>query len=98
MSDKMSFLLFGDQSLDTHVFLAEFCRRSQPGLLSSAFLKHVSTALQNEIDGLSAIDRQYLPDFSSIEELNRRYYENEYRTSSIDSALLVTTQLAHYIE
>lgn len=98
MSDKMSFLLFGDQSSDTYSFLSDFCRRGNPSLLSHSFLKQVSVALKAEIGGLSVLSRQRIPNFSNIEQLNRRYFESGHKYTAVDSALLCITQLAHYIE
>ena len=94
----MSFLLFGDQSLDTHSFLADFCRQGFPSTLSTAFLDRVSNLLQNEIERLPVLERARIPAFTTIPELNNRYHAKDIRHSAIDSALLVATQLAHYIE
>jgi hypothetical protein len=98
MSEKMSFLLFGDQSLDTQGFLADFCRKGNPSVLSCAFIDRVASALQDEIARLPALERLRIPPFTSLQELNQRYHTKDIRHSAIDSALLVTTQLAHYIE
>jgi hypothetical protein len=98
MAEKVSFLLFGEQSLDTQAFLADFCRNGNPSVLSYAFLDRVASALQKEIESLPSLDRQHIPPFATIQELNQRYHARDIRNSAIDSALLVTTQLAHYIE
>ncbi len=98
MSEKMTFLLFGDQSSDTHVFLADFCRRGNPSLLTQSFLDQVGAALKEEVDQLSTLERQRIPKFSSIQELNSRYHIGENKNSAVDSALLCIAQLAHYIE
>lgn len=94
----MSFLVFGDQSVDTHDFLADFYRRGNPGLSSAAFLKGAGTALSNEIMKLPSYQRQSIPPFSTIRDLNERYYVSTHKCSGIDSALLCITQLANYIE
>jgi hypothetical protein len=94
----MSFLLFGDQSSDTYSFLSDFCRRGRPSLLSQSFLEKVSVALKTEVNGLSILSRQRVPNFSSIEQLNSRYHESSKKYPALDSALLCITQLAHYIE
>ena len=94
----MAFLIFGDQSLDTCSFLSEFCRRGSPSVLATTFLDRVTVALNVEISKLSSPDRQKIPIFSSIQQLNERYRAKKYRNSAIDSALLCITQLAHYIE
>ena len=98
MSDKMAFLLFEDQSLDTHEFLAEFCHRGNLSVLSRSFLEQIGSALREEVDQLSSLERQRVPKFSSIQELNKRYHVGNIKNSAMDSALLCITQLAHYIE
>lgn len=98
MADHMAFLLFGDQSLNAYECLAGFLRRTTLGILSKSFLEQTSLALQNEIDLLSSIDRQRIPTFSSIQELNERYHISNTKNSAVDSALLCITQLTHYIE
>lgn len=98
MSEKMSFLLFGDQSLETQGVFADLCREGKPSILSHAFIDRAALALQAEIELLPAQDRRRVPPFNTIQELNQRYHANTLRYSAIDSALLVITQLAHYIE
>jgi len=98
MSDKMAFLLFGDQSSDTHGFLADFCHRGNRSLLTQSFLDQAGAALKEEVDQLSALERQRVPKFSSIQELNDRYHIGENKNSAVDSALLCISQLAQYIE
>jgi iron transport multicopper oxidase len=98
MSEKMAFLLFGDQSLDTHDFLADLCHRGNLSVLSRSFLEQVDTALREEVDQLPSLERQRLPNFSSIQDLNKRYHNGGVKNSAVDSVLLCITQLAHYIE
>lgn len=98
MAEKISFLLFGEQSLDTQGFLADFCRNGNPSILSHAFLNRVASTLQNEIERLPSLERRHIPSFTTIQELSQRYHTRDVTHPAIDSALLVTTQLAHYIE
>jgi iron transport multicopper oxidase len=99
MSDKMAFLLFGDQSLDVYAFLADFCGGSKiPSVLARSFLEQVGAALRREVDQLSSIERQRVPRFASVKELNENYHSHEVKNSAVDSALLCIAQLAHYIE
>lgn len=98
MSEKMAFLLFGDQSLDTHIFLNDFCRRGNPSVLAHSFLEKVGIALKHEIKKFSSLDRQRLPLFSSIQQLNEEYNKLPLKHCGVDSALLCITQLANYIE
>lgn len=98
MTKKVSFLLFGEQSLDTQGFLAGFCRNGDPSVLARAFLDRVASVLQNETERLPALERRHIPPFTTVQELNQRYHARGVTHLAIDSALLVTTQLAHYIE
>jgi hypothetical protein len=98
MSEKMAFLLFGDQSLDTHDFLADLCHRGNLSILSQSFLEQVGAALREEVDKLPSLERQRIPSFSSIRELNKRYHSGDVKNSAVESALLYITQLVHYIK
>ncbi|RYP30428.1 hypothetical protein DL767_006239 [Monosporascus sp. MG133] len=94
----MAFLLFGDQSLDTHGFLADFYRRGNPSLLSKEFLRRAGEALKDEVDNMPRVHRQRIPVFRTIQELNERYRGLSIKYPGIDSALLCVAQLAHYID
>ncbi|ORY65292.1 polyketide synthase [Pseudomassariella vexata] len=98
MADQMAFLLFGDQSLDTHSFLADFCRTGNPSVLSKTFLDQAGAALRDEIDKLPRIERQKVPVFKTLQQLNERYHAQSIKYPGIDSALLCVAQLAHYID
>ena len=98
MSEKLAFLLFGDESLDVHEFLADICHHGNLSTLSRSFLEQVGSALREEVDQLPSLESQRVPKFSSIQELNDRYYNGDIKNSAVDSALLCITQLAHYIE
>lgn len=94
----MAFLLFGDQSLDTHGFLAEFCREGNPSILAKAFLERATHALREEVDGLTRLQRANIPSFRTLYQLNEKYHTQDQKHPGIDSALLCIAQLAHYIE
>lgn len=98
MADMLAFLLFGDQSTDTHGFLADFFRQGNQGLLAKAFLDQVAHALRREIDGLDKLERSKLPKFLTLQQLNERYHAHSYKHPGIDGALLCISQIAHYIE
>jgi hypothetical protein len=98
MADKLAFLLFGDQSTDTHGFLAEFFRQPERGILANAFLEQVRHALRREIEGLPKVERSKLPKFLTIQNLNERYHAQGLKHPGVDGALLCISQLAHYIE
>ncbi len=96
--DKLAFLLFGDQSLDTYGFLAGFYRQGNPGILAKAFLDQAAQALRKEIEGLGRLERARLPTFLSLQQLNEKYHNQGLKHPGVDAALLAITQLAHYIE
>ncbi|KUI58481.1 Conidial yellow pigment biosynthesis polyketide synthase [Cytospora mali] len=98
MADKLAFLLFGDQSSDTHGFLAEFFRQPERGILANAFLEQAGRALRKEIEALSRVERSKLPKFLSLQHLNERYHAQSFKHPGIDGALLCISQLAHYID
>ncbi|KAI1133382.1 polyketide synthase [Nemania abortiva] len=98
MADQLSFLLFGDQSLDTHGFLADFLRRGNPSILSREFLALAGDALKDEIENLPRIERWKMPTFRTLPQLNEGYHGQKIKFPGIDSALLCIAQLAHYID
>ncbi|KAI0151201.1 polyketide synthase [Pestalotiopsis sp. NC0098] len=98
MAEQMSYLLFGDQSLDTHGFLADFYRQGNPSVLAKSFLQQVGDALRDEIDRLPRFERTKIPVFRTLQQLNEKYHHQRIKFPGIDSALLCITQLAHYID
>lgn len=98
MTERMAFLLFGDQSLSVHDTLVDFFHRGNNAILAKTFLEGASAALKTEVDGLSTIERHRIPTFGSIQELNEKYHVQDEKTSALDSALTCIAQLALYIE
>ncbi|KAI0434278.1 polyketide synthase [Xylaria sp. FL1042] len=98
MADQLSFLLFGDQSSETHGFLADFLRRGNPSILSKEFLRLAGDALRDEIDKLPRVERRNIPIFRTLAQLNEGYRGQRLKCPGIDSALLCIVQLAHYID
>lgn len=98
MVGRLTYLLFGDQSLDTYTFLSGFYRTGGQGILARAFLDQANEALLREIETLGRLERSKLPCFKSLQQLNERYHAQEFKHPGLDGALLCVTQLAHYIE
>ena len=94
----MFFFLFGDQSLATHSFLADFCRQGKPSILSKAFLELAANALREEVDNLGKLQKSKLPAFRTLSQLNEKYHQQRIKHAGLDAALLCVAQLAHYIE
>ncbi|TPX15728.1 uncharacterized protein E0L32_000062 [Thyridium curvatum] len=98
VADQLAFLLFGDQSLDTHGFLADLYRRGPQGVLAKAFLAQSCESLRKEIEGLPKLEREKLPKFQYLQQLNQRYHAQTIKHPGVSSALCCITQLAHYID
>ena len=98
MEDALSFPLFGDQSLNTYPFLAEFYRNGNPSVLAKTFLEQAGQALREEVDKLTKTERSKIPVFRTLQQLNERYNAHATRHPGLDSALLSITLIAHYIE
>ncbi|OAA61847.1 polyketide synthase [Niveomyces insectorum RCEF 264] len=98
MADRLAFLLFGDQSLDTYAFLAGLYRTGNQGILAKAFLHQAGEALRIEVEQLGRLERAKLPVFKTLQQLNERYHAQGTKHPGIDGALLCVTQLAHYID
>ena len=94
----LAFYLLGDQSLDTHAFLANYFRNPNKGLLAKAFLDQVAYAIRREIEQLPKTERSKLPEFLNLQQLNERYHAQRIKHPGIDGALLCISQLVHYIE
>ena len=98
MDDQMAFLLFGDQSLNVHECLADFFAAANHGILCKSFLEQTASAVRQEIDRCSEVDRRRMPAFTSIQELNECYRITAQRIAALDSALLCVAQLALYFK
>lgn len=97
-TEQPAFLLFGDQSLDCHGFLAAFFRQEEQGELAKVFLRQSCHALKGLVEALPAAERSRLPIFLNLQQLNERYHSSKLKHAGIDAALLTISQLAHYLE
>ncbi|KAK1783530.1 putative polyketide synthase [Copromyces sp. CBS 386.78] len=94
----LAFYLFGDQSLDTHAYLASHFRKLEKGILAKSYLDQVGYALRREIEQLPRTERSKLPDFLNLQQLNERYHAQPIKHPGVDGALLCISQLANYID
>ncbi|KAK3301404.1 polyketide synthase [Chaetomium fimeti] len=97
-AERPAFLLFGDQSLDSHSFLAQFYRQSKHGELARVFLQQANHALVGAVEKLPTLERATLPEFRNLRQLNERYHNAPLKHAGIDAALLTISQLAHYLD
>ncbi|KAK4152557.1 conidial yellow pigment biosynthesis polyketide synthase [Chaetomidium leptoderma] len=97
-ADRPAFLLFGDQSLDSHGFLAQFFRQDKQGELAKVFVRQACHALRGLVEKLPAVERTRLPEFRTLQQLNERYHNSALKHAGIDAALLSVSQLAHYLD
>ncbi|KAL2115614.1 hypothetical protein VTJ04DRAFT_9869 [Mycothermus thermophilus] len=97
-TEQPAFLLFGDQSLDCHGFLAAFFRQEEQGELAKVFLRQSCHALKGLVEALPAAERSRLPIFLNLQQLNERYHSSKLKHAGIDAALLTISQLAHYLD
>lgn len=67
-------------------------------MLSRSFLEQAGSALREEIDRLPSLQRNTIPEFSTILELNKLYHAGTIKNPAVDSALLCIAQLSQYIE
>ncbi|KAK3402855.1 polyketide synthase [Sordaria brevicollis] len=95
---QLAFYLFGDQSLDTHAFLATYFLNPNKGVLAKAYLDQISHAIRREIEQLPRTERSKLPEFLNLRHLNERYHAQAIKHPGIDGALLCISELVHYID
>lgn len=94
----LAYYLFGDQSLDTHAYLASHFRKLEKGILAKSYLDQVGYALRREIEQLPRTERSKLPEFQTLQQLNERYHAQPIKHPGVDGALLCISQLVNYIE
>src|SRR5436305_13563140 len=98
MANNMDILVFGDQSIDSSPFITEFLAKGRPSILCTLFLEKVAAALRVEVSQLPSVEREQIPNFSTIQELNERYHEKQAPNPAINSVLLSICQFVQYIE
>ncbi|KAK4249290.1 hypothetical protein C7999DRAFT_12845 [Corynascus novoguineensis] len=96
-ADRPAFLLFGDQSLNCHSFLAQFFRQPDMGHLSRAFLLQALHRVKQLVDKMPPPERAMLPEFRTLQQLNERYFHSPLKHSGMSAALLAICQIVHYL-
>lgn len=97
-ADRPAFLLFGDQSLNCHSFLAQFFRQPDMGHLSRAFLLQAFQRVKQLVDKMTPSERAMLPEFRTLQQLNERYFHSPLKHSGMSAALLAICQIVHYLK
>ena len=89
-------VLFGDQTAEQYNLLHKIVLHRENALLRN-FVDRVSVVLREETRLLPRSQRDMIPDFLSVNDLKEAYYQKGDKVAMIESALLVTAQLGHYI-
>ena len=89
-------LLFGDQTAEQYPILQKVNLRKRNALLSN-FVERVSVALREETRALPRSQRELIPDFLRLNDLLEAYYQKGTKIAMLESALLTTAQIGHYI-
>ena len=89
-------LLFGDQTAEQYPLLHKVVLRKENALLRN-FVERVSVALREEVRSLSRSQRDVIPDFLTVSDLTEAYYTKGSKVPMLESALVTTTQIGHYI-
>ncbi|KAF2234726.1 ketoacyl-synt-domain-containing protein [Viridothelium virens] len=92
----MNVLLFGDQTADQSSLLRKVVNRKENALLQT-FLDQVSVALREETRKLPKTVRDTIPDFLTVSHLLEAYFEKGVKVPQLESCLVTTAQLAHFI-
>jgi hypothetical protein len=98
MADQsIDFLLLGDQTVDTYIYLRKLLARREHTPVLTSFIYHVSTTIRNGISSLPRAQRQSLPSFHDLLSFVEALREAECHNDAVDNALLCFAQLAHWI-
>lgn len=89
-------LLFGDQTAEQYPLLNKIVLHKENPLLRN-FVERCAVALREECRLLPRSQRDMIPDFLSVNDLKEAYYQKGSKVAMIESALLVISQLGHYI-
>ena len=93
----MRFFLFGDRSSFDRAHIQKQVVQSRENPFLSLFYRKSSDALRHEIAQLSPLERNVIPTFTTIAELNDRTSFRDVH-EGVQNALQCMSQLAHYIE
>jgi hypothetical protein len=92
----MNVLIFGDQTTDQYNLLRKACTWKNNSTLTT-FLDRISVVIREEVQKLPKTQRQQIPDFLTTWDLIEAYRAKGSRVSELESCLVTTAQLAHYI-
>lgn len=98
LSVELRILLFGDQTVDTQIFIRNQLVVGRTNSLLCIFLDRVAIALRQEVSELSPLERRRIPSFTTVDDLVDRAYSIQGIHPGIDSALLCISQITQYFE
>jgi hypothetical protein len=88
--------LFGDQTADQYDLLRKACTFRNNSTLTT-FLDRISVVIREEAQKLPKIQREQIPDFLTTWDLVEAYRARGLKIPQLESCLVTTAQLAHYI-
>ena len=94
---EMRIFLFGNQALVNRAQIQQQLIDSRGNPFLSLLLQRCSDALRHEISQLSPLERENIPAFNTIDELNDRAGNNDAH-EGVQNALLCISQLAQYTQ
>ena len=94
---EMRVFLFGNQALVNRAQIQQQLVDGRGNPFLRLFLQRCSDALRHEVSQLSPLERNSIPAFNTIDELNDRAGSSDAH-EGVQNALLCISQLAQYIQ
>lgn len=94
---ELRVFLFGNQALVNRAQIQQQLVDARGNPFLGLFLQRCSDALRHEIAQLSPLERQSVPAFNTVDELNDRAGRSDAH-EGVQNALLCISQLAQYIQ
>lgn len=97
MNTATKVFLFGEDACDLQTRLRSQIIESRTNLSLNILFQRADSALRYEIGLLSPLERQEIPHFSTLDELNTRI-NPKVPHAGVQNALLCLSQIAEYIK
>ena len=94
---EMRIFLFGNQALVNRAQIQQQLVEGRGNPFLSLLLQRCADALRHEVSQLSPLERNAIPPFNTIDELNDRAGNSDVH-EGVQNALLCISQLAQYVQ